>query len=76
MPSAGFETAIPALKQLQTHALDRAATGIRPRIINLVNTWRQEAGFEPRLSNRRRKAPNIHCLAGWIGLTAGLESVE
>jgi hypothetical protein len=28
MPSAGFETAIPAKKRLQTYALDRAATGI------------------------------------------------
>jgi hypothetical protein len=28
MSSAGFEPAIPAVKRLQTHALDRAATGI------------------------------------------------
>jgi hypothetical protein len=28
MPLAGFETAIPATKRLQTYALDRAATGI------------------------------------------------
>jgi hypothetical protein len=28
MPPAGFESAIPASEQLQTHALDRTATGI------------------------------------------------
>jgi hypothetical protein len=28
MPVAGFEPAIPASKRPQTHALDRAATGI------------------------------------------------
>jgi hypothetical protein len=28
MPSAGFETAIPAIKRLQTYALDRTATRI------------------------------------------------
>jgi hypothetical protein len=28
MQGAGFETAIPATKRLQTYALDRAATGI------------------------------------------------
>jgi hypothetical protein len=28
MPPAGFETAIPASERQQTHALDRAATGI------------------------------------------------
>jgi len=28
MPSAGFETAIPAIEQPQTYALDRTATGI------------------------------------------------
>ena len=27
MPPAGYETAIPARKRPQTHALDRAATG-------------------------------------------------
>ena len=28
MPAAGFELAIPAFEGPQTHALDRAATGI------------------------------------------------
>jgi hypothetical protein len=28
MPSAGFKHAIPAIKWLQTYALDRTATGI------------------------------------------------
>jgi hypothetical protein len=32
MPSARFETAIPGTQQLQTHALDRAATGIGTNI--------------------------------------------
>ena len=33
MPPAGFEPAIPASERLQTHALDRAATGIGQRWI-------------------------------------------
>ena len=28
MPSVGFEPAIPAIKRLQTYALERTATGI------------------------------------------------
>jgi len=28
MPPAGFESALPALERLQTHALNRAATGM------------------------------------------------
>ena len=32
MPPAGFETAIPACLRSQTHALDRAATGMGPSI--------------------------------------------
>jgi len=33
MPSAGFEPAIPASELPQTHALDRAATGIGRAVI-------------------------------------------
>jgi hypothetical protein len=32
MPSAGFETAIPAIKQSQTHALNDVARGIGSKI--------------------------------------------
>jgi hypothetical protein len=32
MPSAGFKPTIPASERLQTHALDRAATGISDRV--------------------------------------------
>jgi hypothetical protein len=32
MPRAGFEPAIPATKQPQTYALERAATGIGKQI--------------------------------------------
>jgi hypothetical protein len=28
MPAVGFEAATPAIKQLQTYAIDRTATGI------------------------------------------------
>jgi len=28
MPSAGYETAIPAIKRLQNYAIDHTATGI------------------------------------------------
>ena len=33
MPPAGFEPAIPANERLQTHVLDRAATGIGSKVI-------------------------------------------
>jgi hypothetical protein len=35
MPSAGFETVIPATKRLQTYALDRAVTGIGNQRFNV-----------------------------------------
>jgi hypothetical protein len=37
MPTARFETAIPASEQPQTHALDRAATGIGIRFLWLLS---------------------------------------
>jgi hypothetical protein len=40
MPSVGFEPAIPAVKQLQTYALDRTATGIGPEYHNKLRYWR------------------------------------
>jgi hypothetical protein len=33
MPKAGFELAIPATKQPQTYALDRAATGFDSKVL-------------------------------------------
>jgi hypothetical protein len=33
MPSARFETAIPANKRPQTYALDRVATGISTKVL-------------------------------------------
>jgi hypothetical protein len=36
MPSAGFERTIPVSERPQTHALDRAATGISFTIISLL----------------------------------------
>ena len=40
MPPAGFEPTIPASEQPQTHALDRAATGIGSNIMRTIN-WKQ-----------------------------------
>ena len=37
MPPAGFEPAIPASELSQTHALDRAATGIGSPSIKALN---------------------------------------
>ena len=33
MPLAGFEPAVPPMERPQTHALDRAATGIGPLFV-------------------------------------------
>jgi hypothetical protein len=41
MPSAGLEAAIPAIKRLQTYALDRTATGISECILLRVTTDEQ-----------------------------------
>jgi hypothetical protein len=40
MPPVGFEPAIPAAERLQTHALDRSATGIgnKDRLLRLIKT--------------------------------------
>jgi hypothetical protein len=37
MPPAGFEPAIPAGERLQTHALDRSATGIGKEVTLTYN---------------------------------------
>jgi hypothetical protein len=37
MPPAGFELAIPASERLQTHSLDRAATGIGLKLLFSLN---------------------------------------
>ena len=37
MPPAGFEAAIPASEWPQTHALDRAVTGIGILIVKILN---------------------------------------
>jgi hypothetical protein len=37
MPPVGFEPAIPASERPQTHALDRAATGIGNDLFNYAN---------------------------------------
>jgi hypothetical protein len=39
MPSEGFEPAIPAGEQLQTHALDRLATGIGTSLYYVPNIF-------------------------------------
>jgi hypothetical protein len=40
LPPGGFEPTIPAREQSQTHALDRAATGIgHPRYLDALNEW-------------------------------------
>jgi hypothetical protein len=36
MPSSGFEPAIPAIKRLQTYALDRSTTGIGTPSVVLI----------------------------------------
>ena len=45
MPPAGFEPTIPASELPQTHALDRAATGIgKERINNILMSYENNAG--------------------------------
>jgi hypothetical protein len=39
MPPVGFEPAIPASERTQTHALDRAATGIGIKLLSYLNWW-------------------------------------
>ena len=39
MPPAGIEPAIPKSDRPQTHALDRATTGIGPEIIKSLFLW-------------------------------------
>jgi hypothetical protein len=39
MPPAGFEPAIPGSKRLLTDPLDRAATGIGIRVLDIKNLY-------------------------------------
>jgi hypothetical protein len=43
MPHAGFEPAIQASERLQTHALDREATGIRTILLNEIGVLMRPA---------------------------------
>ena len=56
MPSAEFETAIPAVKRLQTYALDRAATAIGNAVQTLhqcCRTWGPRAACSHRVTHLR-----------------------
>jgi hypothetical protein len=45
MPLAGFEPAIPATDQLQTHALDRSVTGVMAlQVLNFYYRIRSKVG--------------------------------
>jgi hypothetical protein len=44
MPPAGIEPSIPASERPQTHALDRTATGIGPRLITQTHTLFEVTG--------------------------------
>jgi hypothetical protein len=60
MPSAVFEPAIPAGERLQTHALDRSATGIGKQIIlqnkiqENVENWTETVAGNEQLMNSSR----------------------
>jgi hypothetical protein len=45
MPPAGFEPAVPVSERPQTHALDRAATAIRPLRVATLYSGQTSAGF-------------------------------
>jgi hypothetical protein len=47
MPSVGFEPTIPASARLQTHALDRATTGIGHEHCTREKKSMPPVGFEP-----------------------------
>ena len=59
MPPAGFEPAIPAGERLQTHALDRSATGIGsgPTFRGL-NHKKCEANLSPLSGSKARNERN------------------
>ena len=50
MPHAGFEPAIPAGERLQTHALDRLATGID--INSVITLQKQDVNFAVLIASR------------------------
>jgi hypothetical protein len=48
---------------------------IAPRILDLGTRWRWVFSFTPRPLNPRGRAPSIHCIGGWVGLTTSLDAV-
>ena len=71
MPSAGFEPAISAIEQLQTHALDRTDTGIGSLYISLRNdewipayTLRNSLRWSEKNTRKRRVLPGY--IAIWF----------
>jgi hypothetical protein len=67
MPPAGFEPTIPARKLPQTHALDRAATGIGTvsyRLNNFRYFWKLKVHFlrSQETPSKPAALPNISCV--------------
>jgi hypothetical protein len=71
MPLEGFETTIPASERQQTHALDRAATGIGPiRQLPAAFPTMHEPPW--REATHRRKV--INCIRGALGSKLGRDT--
>jgi hypothetical protein len=62
MPPAGFELALPATKQPQTYALERAATGIGEFGVTSfkVTDWEGKFDSEMNIAAEQRKAMCVH----------------
>jgi hypothetical protein len=65
MPTAGFETATPASKRPQTHALDCAATGIGLCIPYIFEIWFLEFSVNYWLRRTGKAAEPVNSKGGY-----------
>jgi hypothetical protein len=63
MSSAGFEPAIPVIKQLHTYALDRTVTGIRLHAVPLPTMEQKSAAIAFRFKTASVRAMPVLTLA-------------
>ena len=77
MPPAGFEPAIPAGKRLQTHALDRSATGIGQQTLYRYNNLLGETlHFHAAPLLRVQDSRPVNLLASWQKKNCAIQLVQ
>jgi hypothetical protein len=67
---------VPVFNQSPSNEDGRGSGGIAPRILNLGSRWKWVVSITLGHFTRRKTAPDTHCIGGWVGPRAGLDTVE